>query len=169
MLLINPVGEKFGGFLSRYVPTGVPVALGYIIAHLESHGIKCKLIDEELVDITPSVLREAVKELEKPYIVGFTALTAHVGRGYNIAKMVKTEFPDSTVVFGGLHPTALPEEALNTGVVDFVVRGEGEEVMLHLYRAIRAGGDVSKLLGVSYLQGNNIINNFFIIAFTRFC
>ena len=158
MLLINPASEKFGGFMSRYVPVGIPVALGYISAYLEMHGIKCNLIDEEVTDITPSVLREAVKELEKPYIVGFTALTAHVGRGYNIAKMVKTEFPDSIVVFGGLHPTALPEEALNTGVVDFVVRGEGEEVMLHLYRAIRSGGDISKLLGVSYIQGNKIIN-----------
>ncbi len=30
MLLINPATEKFGGFLSRYVPVGIPVAIGYI-------------------------------------------------------------------------------------------------------------------------------------------
>ena len=158
MLLINPATEKFGGFMSRYVPTGVPVAIGCIIAHLERHGIRCKLIDEELIDITPSVLREAVEGLEKPYIIGLTCLTAHVGRAYQIAKMVKTEFPDSTVVLGGLHPTSLPDEALKTGVVDFVVRGEGEEVMLHLCHSIRGGEDISNLLGVNYIQGDEIIN-----------
>ena len=34
MLLINPASEKFGGFLSRFVPVGVPVAVGYIAAYL---------------------------------------------------------------------------------------------------------------------------------------
>ncbi len=28
MLIINPAQEKFGGFLSRYVPVGIPVAIG---------------------------------------------------------------------------------------------------------------------------------------------
>ena len=28
MLLINPASEKFGGFLSRFVPVGIPVAIG---------------------------------------------------------------------------------------------------------------------------------------------
>ena len=51
MLLINPASEKFGGFMSRYVPVGVPVALGYISAYLEMSGIKCSIIDEELIDI----------------------------------------------------------------------------------------------------------------------
>ena len=42
--------------------------------------------------------------------------------------MVKSEFPDSIVILGGYHPTALPEEALAIPEVDFVIRGEGEEI-----------------------------------------
>ena len=48
MLLINPATAKFGGFLSRYVPVGIPVAIGYIAAYLEKNGISCRVIDEEI-------------------------------------------------------------------------------------------------------------------------
>lgn len=159
MLFINPATEKFGGFLSRYVPVGIPVAIGCVSAYLEKHGIRCGVIDEEIVDITAPVLREAVQGLEKPYVFGIHCLTAHVGRGYQIARLIKTEFPNSTVVLGGLHPTALPDEPLKTGYVDYVVRGEGEMVMLQLYRAIRGDGDPTQVLGVSYRRDGQCFHN----------
>jgi len=111
LLFINPAQEKFGGFLSRYIPVGIPVAIGCLAAYLKKHGIKVRVVDEELVDITPSVLRQLVDGLEKPYIFGLSCLTAHVVRAYQLAEMIKAEFPDAIVVAGGLHPTALPEEA----------------------------------------------------------
>jgi len=159
MLLINPAAQKFGGFLSRYVPVGIPVAIGCISAYLEQHGIRCRVVDEEILDVTPSVLRDSVEGLERPYIIGLSCLTAHVGRAYKIARMIKADFPDATVVVGGLHPTSCPEEALNTGAIDYVVRGEGEEVMLRLYRAIRGQGDPTKILGVSFVRDGAIHNN----------
>jgi radical SAM superfamily enzyme YgiQ (UPF0313 family) len=159
MLFINPATAKFGGFLSRYVPVGIPVAIGCLTAYLDREGIKCAVIDEEITTITPSVLREKVEGLEKPYIFGISCLTAHVGRGYQIARMIKAEFPGSTVVFGGLHPTSLPEEALLSGVVDYVVRGEGEAVMLALHRALRGAGRPEDILGVSFIRDGVIHNN----------
>ena len=159
MLLINPASEKFGGFLSRFVPVGIPVAIGYIAAYLDKHDIRCEVLDEETIDITPNVLREKVQNLEKPYIFGISCLTAHVNRGYQIAKMIKNEFPDSTVIFGGLHPSSLPEEALATGYCDYVVRGEGEEIALKLHHAIRGNGDATKLLGLSFIKEGMIIHN----------
>lgn len=159
MLFINPAATNFGGFLSRYVPVGIPVAIGSLSAYLEKFDIRCRVLDEEIIRITPEVLREKVDGLEAPYVFGLSCLTAHVARGYELAKMIKTEFPDATVVFGGLHPTTLPEEALATGYVDFVVRGEGEEVMLHLYRAIRGSGDPTELKGVSYIRDGQYFHN----------
>jgi anaerobic magnesium-protoporphyrin IX monomethyl ester cyclase len=159
MLLINPAQEKFGGFLSRYIPVGIPVAIGCLAAYLKKHGVKVRVVDEELVDITPSLLRLLVKDLEKPYIFGLSCLTAHVVRGYQLAEMIKAEFSDSTVIAGGLHPTALPEEALTTGHIDYVVRGEGEEVLLQLHNALRNGADPSRLMGVSFKRDGRIVNN----------
>ena len=159
MLFINPAQEKFGGFLSRYIPVGIPVAIGCLAAYLTKHGIKVRVVDEEIVDITPSVLRELVDGLQKPYMFGLSCLTAHVVRGYQLARMIKTEFPDAIVVAGGLHPTSVPDEVLATGDIDYVVRGEGEEVMLQLHNTIRGGGDPTKLLGVSYLRDGKAVHN----------
>ncbi len=159
MLLINPATEKFGGFLARYVPVGIPTAIGYIAAYLEKHDIKCKILDEEIIDITSDVIKEAVKDLDKPLIFGISCLTAHVGRGYQIAKMIKEDYPNSIVVFGGLHPSSQPEEALGTGYCDYVIRGEGEEITLKLCQAIRNNEEVENLLGLSFIKDGNIINN----------
>jgi len=159
MLLINPATEKFGGFLSRYVPVGIPVAIGYLAAYLEKFDIRCNVVDEEIFDITPEVLRAKTEGLETPYIFGISCLTAHVGRGYQIAEMIKAEFPGSITVFGGLHPTTLPDEALKTGYVDYVVRGEGEKTMLALHRAIRGDGDPTSIDGVSYVADGEILHN----------
>lgn len=159
MLLINPAAAKFGGFLSRYVPVGIPVAIGFIAAYLEKHGIRCAVLDEEIETITPDILRKAVEHLEAPYVIGVSCLTAHVGRGYQLARIIKETFPDSIVVFGGLHPTAMPQEALATGYVDYVVRGEGEEIMLRLYRALRGDGDPTQIRGVSFIRDGVLYNN----------
>ena len=159
MLFINPAAEKFGGFLSRFIPVGIPAAIGCISAYLEKHGIRCNVVDEEIVDITPSVLREALEGLERPYVVGLTCMTAHVARAYQISRMIKAEYPDATVVVGGLHASSLPEEALGIGAIDYVVRGEGEEVMLRLYKAIRGEGDPTKLMGVSFVRDGVLYNN----------
>ena len=141
MLLINPAIEKFGGILSRYVPVGIPVGIGTIAAYLDGKGIRCNVIDEEIHDITPATLREKVEGLESPYVFGITCLTAHVARAYQIAGMIKKEFPDSYIILGGNHATVVPEEALSVSAVDFVVRGEGEEIMFRLLNSIRGDGD----------------------------
>jgi radical SAM superfamily enzyme YgiQ (UPF0313 family) len=159
MLLINPAQEKFGGFLSRYVPVGIPVAIGSLAAYLKKHGVEIRVVDEEIVDITPGVLRELVEGLPRPYLFGLSCLTAHVVRGYQLAAMIKAQFPGAIVVAGGLHPTAVPEEALATGHIDYVVRGEGEEVLLRLHDAIRNGGDPTMLRGVSFRRDDQVVNN----------
>ena len=159
MLLINPATHPFGGFLSRYVPVGIPVSIGMISAYLEAQGIKCRVHDEEIEKLTPVSLAAKVDGLEKPHVFGVSCLTAHVARGYEIAEMIKAEYPDSIVVFGGLHPTTLPEEALKTGHVDYVVRGEGEEIMLQLYRALRGEGSPHDILGVSFIRDREIVHN----------
>ena len=159
MLLINPATHPFGGFLSRYVPVGIPVSIGMIAAYLEVNGITCRVHDEEIQKVTPEILKDLTDGLEKPMIFGVSCLTAHVSRGYEIASMIKAYFPESTVVFGGLHPTTLPEEALKTGCVDYVVRGEGEEVMLQLHLALRGEGNPEEILGLSFVRDGKIIHN----------
>ncbi|MCF8719415.1 B12-binding domain-containing radical SAM protein [Nitrospina gracilis] len=170
MLFINPAYEKFGGMLSRYIPVGIPVSIGVISAYLRKYGVKnIRVVDEEIETITEDNFRQFTEGLEQPLIIGITVLTAQAGRAYAIGRMYKEAYPDCTVVMGGVHVTALPEEPLRNGSADIVVRGEGEETMRQLHFALREGGDAwKKTRGISFLgddgelvsnEDNDLIDN----------
>ena len=52
MLLINPVGEKFGGFLAPYMVIGMPAAIGILAAYMGKHGHKVNVVDDEMETLT---------------------------------------------------------------------------------------------------------------------
>ena len=52
MLLINPVGEKFGGFLAPYMVIGMPAAIGILAAYMGKHGHKVNVVDDEMEPLT---------------------------------------------------------------------------------------------------------------------
>ena len=161
MLLIHPAEETFGGILSRYVPKSLPVAVGIIAAYLKKWGVEnIRIIDEEFDKLSEDDLQDRVKGLDSPLIIGITVMTSQARRSYELAEMFKKKYPDCTIVMGGVHVTALPHEALETGDVDFVVRGEGEEVMRQLYFALQEKKDWVDIKGISYVdKKGEIVNN----------
>ena len=46
MLLIHPATEQFGGFLSRYIPLGLPIAVGTLAGYLEQFGHQVCVFDD---------------------------------------------------------------------------------------------------------------------------
>lgn len=161
VILINPQRNRKDqlGELANYVPLNVPFGIGYLAAYLLKNGKDVKIIDEEITPVIYSMLTDSVKGASGPYIFGLSCLTANIGRGFKIAKMIKEIYSDSIVIFGGIHPTVMPEEVLNTGVVDIVVRNEGEITLCKLYELIESGKDYTDILGISYIQDGMIKHN----------
>ena len=152
MLFINPAYENFGGMLSRYVPVSIPVAVGILAAYLKKWDVRVSVIDEELEKIDADVLRDKIKDLPLPRIIGITVLTSQAKRAYELGDMCKKLFPDCIVIMGGVHVTALPSEPLLRGSADIVVRGEGEEPLRQLYQALIKNKDWREVRGISYLS-----------------
>src|SRR3989338_7320884 len=99
MLFINPADENFGGIMSRYIPVGVPVALGFLIAYLRKFGVSnIRMIDDEISEITKESLEGSLEGLEKPYIIGITVLTSQAGRAYDIARMCREVAQDCIII-----------------------------------------------------------------------
>ncbi len=161
MLLISPSYnrlKKLGGF-SRYVPLSVPIGVGWLAGALMDAGKKVKILDEEVVGDCDAILEEYVKDLDKPYLFGISCLTASIRRGHEIAAVIKQKFPDSKVLFGGIHPTVLPEEALQDPNVDITIRGEAEETIPVLYDRLKNHQDVSDIPGVSFCRDGKFTHN----------
>ncbi len=158
MILINPRSTKFGIF-DRYVPLSVPIGIGSLAGYLLSRNIRVEVIDEHARPFTQEVLAEAVSNVSRPYVFGISVLTACVQRSYEIARMIKSSYPESKIIFGGIHPTVLPDEIMANNDADFVIRSEGEEVLLKLYEAIVSGADLSGIKGLSYKKDGAVVHN----------
>jgi radical SAM superfamily enzyme YgiQ (UPF0313 family) len=158
MILINPRSTKFGIF-EKYVPLSVPIGIGCLAGYLLSHNKKVEIIDEHISPVTVEALDGRVKKLSEPYIFGISSLTACINRGFEIAALIKARYPQSKIIFGGIHPTVLPEEVLSNPNVDFVVRKEGEEILDRLYEAIKSRGDFSNINGISFKMEGRMVHN----------
>ncbi len=100
-----------------------------ILAALSPPDAEISFTDDLL---TPIDLEKDLKEVD---LVGITVLTKTALRAYEIADGYRKK--GIPVVLGGIHPTALPEEA--KGHADSVVLGEAEEVWPFLIEDLRMG------------------------------
>lgn len=180
LLIYPPWYRFFKGELNAY-----PIGLCYIAGVLEKHGFDkvrvynadyqdgnrfisqtemSKLYDEYLnilKNINHPIWKEIGKKIstQKPDIVGISVMTGKLGSALNVARIIKDFDKDIPVVFGGPHPTILPEETLKNEVVDIVVRGEGEYTFLEIVKNIESD-ELRKVLGITYKDDNNkIIHN----------
>jgi len=100
-----------------------------ILAGLSPTDVKISFTDDLL---TPIDLGKDLKEVD---LVGITVLSKTALRAYDIADAYRKK--GIPVVLGGIHPTALPEEAKDHA--DSVVLGEAEEVWPSLIEDARMG------------------------------
>lgn len=145
----------FQPFMPRYIPIGI----GYLAAVMDREGLTVRIIDEQVEDNTIEKIKEYTNGLTNPYIFGFSVLTASYKTALETAREVKNIYPNSIIVFGGPHPSALPEEVLTNHQVDIVVKGEGELILPELYRRLKSRRDYSDLKGISFRKGTEIIHN----------
>jgi len=161
MILINAQenrSKKLGMF-TRYVPLSIPISIGCLAAYLIEKGHQVKLWDDAIKILEDKDLVELVKDQNRPYVFGISCLTASIFRGYELSKKIKTLFPESFVVLGGMHPTVLPDEALAKTEVDFVIREEGEIPLEQLYKAIKNNQSYDNIPNLSFKKNNQIVHN----------
>ena len=65
MLLINPATDQFGGFLSRYIPLGLPIAIGTLAGYLKHYGHQVNVADDEIEKLDENNIENYLKDLPK--------------------------------------------------------------------------------------------------------
>jgi radical SAM superfamily enzyme YgiQ (UPF0313 family) len=123
ILLISPYVDE-----TKRRETGLllpPLAL-YILEGLTSSEHKVKIVEEEI---------ETINLDEDCDLVGISCMTANAPRAYFLAGEFRKRA--KVVVMGGVHPTILPDEALQ--YADCVVIGEAEGVWGNLLNDFKNG------------------------------
>jgi radical SAM superfamily enzyme YgiQ (UPF0313 family) len=159
MILINASPKNALRIFQPFLPIFVPVGIGYLLAVMEREGIKAAFIDEQVQDDVLGLVEKHIRGMSKPYIFGFSVLTAAFKSALNLSGELKRRYPDSVILFGGIHPTAAPDEVLSYSHVDAVMRGEGERPLVEFYRRIKEGRDVTGIDNLSYRANGGIVHN----------
>jgi anaerobic magnesium-protoporphyrin IX monomethyl ester cyclase len=88
------------------------------------------------------LLEELVRGLH-PDVVGFGFGTPHLKVVTDLTRRVRAASPGSHLIWGGVHPTIVPEDCIPHA--DSVCVGEGELPLVDLARALSSGGDVAAI------------------------
>lgn len=135
VLLLNPYDKNaVKNGLGMVTP---PLSLMYLASALEEDSLEVRIHDDDLLQEGYYKFADLVSHLD-PLIIGVTAL--------KYLQIVKEKLPDVLTVIGGPHPTFMPRKTLESGVVDLVVCGEGEETM----RELAGNPDLTSVRGIAY-------------------
>jgi len=131
----------------------VPLALLYLASSLLKEGYKVQILDMRLENYRDF-------KVGNPIFVGVSTMSGHqISYGLEFAKKVRAVAPNCSIIWGGVHPTLLPNQTVKSDYVDIVVRGEGEETIAELANKLYSNQPIDNVKGITYKQNGKIISN----------
>ena len=95
----------------------------------------------------------------KPMLVGISTIESNYAMSLKLAKCIKDNFKDVTIIAGGVFPTLSPEIVINEKSIDIVCVGEGETPFSELCERILTGREITDIAGLWVKTGGEIIRN----------
>ena len=155
------------------MPDVVPIIIHEMAVHMPNHGIASVggNIDTEhevyLIDLIRKrgsirkYLNRVVERI-KPDLIGLSAMAWQYDTCIRIAHLLKEIRPEVRIVLGGYHATLMHEEIASSPEaqwIDFIVRGEGEEVCRRLVNALAGNDCFTDIPGLSYREDGAFRHN----------
>jgi len=134
-----------------------PLSLEYFQAILERISVESSIYYGEIDE------KELFQELlSGPIIaIGFSVYTYQYPYSLELSKKIKSVFRGLNkeapiIIFGGYHPSALPDMVIQEESIDIVVKGEGEFAILDIIKCITQKGSMSSINGIWYKDNNGV-------------
>lgn len=111
----------------------IPLGLLYVGAAVRDDGHEVKILDLNLSLDPNEHARDEITSFN-PDFVGITASTANIKRAYALAESIKKINKEITIIAGGPHTSAYPDDVLKESKIDCVVKGEGDFSLRQIIR-----------------------------------
>jgi anaerobic magnesium-protoporphyrin IX monomethyl ester cyclase len=135
----------------------VPLNYVHLAAYLRENGHRPHILDQvtgwRSEDIDDYIRANNIS------VVGIGCMTCEFPEAVNESRRLKGLHPGITVVLGGAHPSGAPEECLESGVVDYVVVGEGEIALTRLLNALESNQKPDNISGLWSIENGTIRTN----------
>jgi anaerobic magnesium-protoporphyrin IX monomethyl ester cyclase len=151
LILYNPISTTPG-------KAPLPLSLLALGAVLEGK------YDYEIVDgnFLTDHTRQLIQILQekKATALGMTVMPGpQLNHAVPLVQKIKEALPQLPIIWGGYFPTQHSDAVLNSGYVDYTVRSQGELTLLEFLEVLHKGGDFSTVNGLSYREGDRIVDN----------
>ncbi len=137
IVLIHPNYHSGGAEIAGNWP---PAWAAYLTGALKQAGYSdvC-FIDAMTNNLSDDDLRARLAA-EQADVIGATAITASIYKAERALQIAREVHPKAVTMLGGIHATFMYQQVLSEAPwIDVIVRGEGEEILVELIRAIDSG------------------------------
>jgi len=127
----------------------IPYSVLFVASYLVREGFSVKIIDQRIDKDWKETLQ---REVIGAKWVGISSMTGkQISYGLEIAKFVRG-ISNTKIVWGGIHPSIMPEQTVKNDLIDIVVVGEGEETAVDLLKK-----DLDDVKGIYFKRQGKII------------
>ena len=140
------------------VAAGIPIGLTLLGAVAENRGHKVKILDLALEKDHGHRLREAF-EAEPWDIAGIGCMSVEFLGGVETAEIIRQISPGTHIIFGGQHPTIMPEQVMKKECIDSICIGEGEDIWSDFLDRISAGESLEGIAGLWFRRDGPVVRN----------
>ncbi|MCD6327044.1 B12-binding domain-containing radical SAM protein [bacterium] len=153
--------------ISPYLDT-IAQGLRCLSSFIKSKGYECEMIFlpdfDALLSYRPQfeklyseqLIEDVVEKSSSSDLVGICVMSNFLDKATQLSSALRAKVR-APVIWGGIHPTVLPESSLD--YCDIVCVGEGEYPLLNLMRAIEQKKDYRNIRGLWFKDGSDYIRN----------
>jgi anaerobic magnesium-protoporphyrin IX monomethyl ester cyclase len=137
--------------------TWLNVGFVYIAGALREAGYEVDYYDAMSLWHKWPEIKTRIEEF-KPDVVATTAYTASIVDAVKLCEFAKQIDPKILTVVGNMHATFCYDELLaeSGNILDYIVRGEGEETLPLLLDCLNAGGNPESVPGLAFLRDGSV-------------
>ena len=153
IILFNPQPRGYKGEERNYLIP--PLSLLGVASGIVELPYEIIIVDEVLMPDYKEKLKSLLPDI---LCVGVTSMTGYqIKRGLEFSQYIKDNNKNIPVIWGGYHPSSLPEQTVSDPRIDIAVIGQGQITFKELVLAIENKQDFRSVDGIVFKSNGNII------------
>jgi len=150
IVLVNPRSAKW--------KHRVPLSILSLAALLEGR-YSYEIVDGNFEPDLEGTLARTIRETNARYLAITVMPGPQLLQAIPVTQNLKKLFPDLKVIWGGYFPSLHANVVLQSGFIDFVIRGQGELSFLELIDDLERGAPFDQIPGLSFVRSGEVVHN----------
>lgn len=148
--------------LDNYWASYLPYCFLHMGYHLKENGIPYKIFHNSYASKFEEERNRFLDEIAalKPEIVGLSVITGRQAKdSAEFSILLKERLPEIKILWGGVHPTILPEQCMKQPYIDYVLQGEADSTICTFYHVFMNKKSLSSVPGCWWKEDGSILHS----------